>query len=117
MAQSTLEHQQLLEMSDYYATLGVERNADVKIIKKAYRALALQWHPVREQTSASETRRKEAESWALEFVCSLCLCAAVAFMLSSAASGQEPCPRSRSALQGHQRGLWCAERSSQASGV
>ena len=30
---------------NYYAILGVARDADSKTIKKAYRALALEWHP------------------------------------------------------------------------
>ena len=30
---------------NYYKTLGVARNANLKDIKKAYRELALKWHP------------------------------------------------------------------------
>lgn len=34
-----------MEYKDYYRILGVERNADEKTIKRAYRRLAVQYHP------------------------------------------------------------------------
>jgi molecular chaperone DnaJ len=47
-------------MRDYYEILGVERNADADAIKRAYRKLALQHHPDRNQGSAeAETKFKE----------------------------------------------------------
>ena len=48
-------------MRDYYEILGVNRNADADVVKKAYRKLALQFHPDRNSGSReAEEKFKEA---------------------------------------------------------
>ena len=49
-----------MDYKDYYKILGVERTADEKEIKKAYRRLARQYHPdVNPGDKAAEARFKE----------------------------------------------------------
>ncbi len=51
----------LMEYKDYYKTLGVERSASQDEIKKAYRKLALQFHPDKNPNNkAAEDKFKEA---------------------------------------------------------
>ena len=45
--------------TDYYEILGVSRDADASTLKKAYRKLAMQYHPDRNDTAEAEAKFKE----------------------------------------------------------
>jgi curved DNA-binding protein len=49
-----------MKYRDYYATLGVPRDADIEQIKKAYRKLARQHHPDMSKAPEAEAQFKEA---------------------------------------------------------
>ena len=52
---------------DYYEVLGVDRSADAKAVKKAYRNLAMKYHPDRNpgDASAAETMKDVNEAYAV----------------------------------------------------
>lgn len=51
---------------DYYEVLGVARDADAKVVKDAFRDLALKYHPDRNKEAGAEERFKEiAEAYAI----------------------------------------------------
>jgi molecular chaperone DnaJ len=51
---------------DYYEILGIDKNADKKDIKKAYRKLALKYHPDKNPTKDAEEKFKEiSEAYAV----------------------------------------------------
>jgi curved DNA-binding protein len=56
-----------MKFQDYYERLGVPRDADAEAIKKAYRRLAMKWHPDRhgeaDREKAEAEFRRISEAW------------------------------------------------------
>lgn len=50
----------MAEKRDYYEVLGVNKTASADEIKRAYRKLAVKWHPDK-QSGKSESEKKDAE--------------------------------------------------------
>mgnify|MGYP002779826495 CR=1 FL=1 len=54
---------------DYYEILGVEKSADAETLKKAYRKLAMQFHPDRNPgDKAAEDKFKAAVALVIRYV-------------------------------------------------
>eukprot|EP00568_Trieres_chinensis_P008802 CAMPEP_0183309112 /NCGR_PEP_ID=MMETSP0160_2-20130417/23936_1 /TAXON_ID=2839 ORGANISM="Odontella Sinensis, Strain Grunow 1884" /NCGR_SAMPLE_ID=MMETSP0160_2 /ASSEMBLY_ACC=CAM_ASM_000250 /LENGTH=95 /DNA_ID=CAMNT_0025473073 /DNA_START=90 /DNA_END=374 /DNA_ORIENTATION=+ len=55
-----------LQSNDYYEILGCPRNADESALKKAYRKLAVKWHPDKNPDNAEATKnfQKISEAYA-----------------------------------------------------
>ena len=47
-------------MADFYAVLGIKKDATIEEIKKAYKQLALQWHPDRNK---QENKREATDKF------------------------------------------------------
>ena len=56
----------MADKRDYYEVLGVDKNADEKTIKKAYRKLARQYHPdVCDEPDAEDKFKEVSEAYAV----------------------------------------------------
>ena len=63
---SEIDCQNLLKKKDYYEILGVEKTADENEIKKAYRKLAIKYHPDKNKSkSAGEAFKKVNQAFSI----------------------------------------------------
>ena len=53
------ECQKILKLKDYYEILGIDKNADETQIKKAYRKLAIKFHPDKNKSKSAEEAFKK----------------------------------------------------------
>jgi len=56
-------------LAEHYKTLGVQMGAKPEQVRKAYRKLALKWHPDKNQGSAEATEKFRQITEAYEAVC------------------------------------------------
>ncbi len=60
--------------SDYYQLLGVSKNADEKEIKKAFRKLAIQYHPDKNSDPEARTKFEKIANGIVYFFSFFCVC-------------------------------------------
>ena len=53
----------MAEKRDYYEVLGVQKNATDDELKKAYRKLAIKYHPDRQQGKSDEEKKAAEEKF------------------------------------------------------
>lgn len=55
---------------DFYKILGINKGADLDEIKKAYRKMALRYHPDKNKSPSAEEKFKEiAEAYEVRLIC------------------------------------------------
>ena len=57
-ADEKMNKNDIKDEKEYYKILGVATDADEKTIKKAYRKLAMKWHPDRNPNNVEEAEAK-----------------------------------------------------------